>query len=431
VIHNGAIGQLSAADVDASLAVLNASFAGTAGGAPTPFQFTLASLDFTNNASWYNDCDQASIEVAMKTMLRVGNAASLNVYTCGMTGSGLLGWATFPDWYLSDPTDDGVVILDASVPGGSAAPYNEGDTLTHYVGHWLGLFHTFQGGCGPTGDMVADTEPEQSAAFGCPVGRNTCPGGGPDPITNFMDYTDDSCKFAFTAGQAARMSALWDAYRAGGAPRCAVDADCSDGNACTGTETCDLSTGVCRLGTPPVCNDGDACNGFEFCAPASGCMPGPPLDCDDGNVCTTDVCVPALGCVHTPVTTRRRCDDGNPCTRRDQCTAGVCAGNASRLCDCATQTDNRTTNYSIGIKAAGTVLTGDLSCTTGNADFDLFLESRVVSLTNWQTLVSSESTDCTEAITYTVPPQQGGRQFRWRVLRYSGGGTYVFTYCAE
>lgn len=205
-ITDGTNGLVSSQMINDQIAVLNAAYQGRG------FSFALQGVTTTNNSGWYNTCETAATESAMKNALAVAPERTLNMYTC-KPGQGILGYARFPDSYPETSKLHGVVLLDESLPGGDAAPYNEGDTGTHEVGHYLGLYHTFQGGCSKRNDLVADTAPERSAAYGCPVGRDTCSGGGVDPIFNFMDYTDDSCMNTFSDDQSIRMQDITSAFR--------------------------------------------------------------------------------------------------------------------------------------------------------------------------------------------------------------------------
>ena len=152
----------------------------------------------------------------MKTALRQGDSETLNVYSADI-GGGLLGWAYFPKGYNNGRDFwDGVVILDESMPGGTVTPYDEGDTLTHEVGHWMMLEHTFAGACSASGDGVADTPREAYPQFYCEERPRLLLDAGPDPIHNFMDYTEDFCMDHFTPGQVERMNDAWIAFREGG-----------------------------------------------------------------------------------------------------------------------------------------------------------------------------------------------------------------------
>jgi Pregnancy-associated plasma protein-A len=212
ITNTSGAGAISDTVLTNQIRVLNDSYSGVTGGFNTKFRFVKAATDRTANNSYFAAGYGTTAEANMKNALRKGTAKDLNIYF-NQPSTGELGWATFPSSYASQPKMDGVVCDGRTVPGGSFSPYNEGDTATHEVGHWLGLYHTFQGGCNANGDFVADTPAEKSAAFGCPAGRNTCSATGVDPIENFMDYTDDYCMYKFTTGQNDRATSLSATYR--------------------------------------------------------------------------------------------------------------------------------------------------------------------------------------------------------------------------
>ena len=204
--------------VPAQMQVLNDAFA------PSGFAFSLAGIDVTANDTWFLAEAGSPAEVQMKAALRRGGPQALNIYTT--SGDVYLGWATFPAYYKRAPLYDGVVLWWAALPGtGLGGPnpqepdgvltYDQGDTGTHEVGHWLGLYHTFQGGCSHPNDKVKDTPAEAEPQFFC-APRDSCVGSpfrGVDPIMNYMDYVDDVCMDHFTPDQTKQMQKHWHAFR--------------------------------------------------------------------------------------------------------------------------------------------------------------------------------------------------------------------------
>lgn len=205
---NGA-GNVTDSQITQQVAVLNNNYAGSesSAAANTGFTFTLAGIDRFYNDTYHRDGSSTKYRKAT----RQGGANALNIWLVDFS---YLGIATFPWDYARNPGIDGVRVQYSSLPGGSATNYNLGKTATHEVGHWLGLYHTFQGGCTSTNDEVSDTPAQSSATSGCPAGRDSCSLPGLDPIHNYMDYSYDACYDQFTGGQSSRMNEMFAAYRA-------------------------------------------------------------------------------------------------------------------------------------------------------------------------------------------------------------------------
>jgi hypothetical protein len=202
------VGNVTDAQITNQVAVLNKTFGGREAGTPaTGFSFTLAGTKRYYNSTWHADRQSTTY----RAQTRLGGRNALNIWLVDFK---YLGIATFPWDYATNPRIDGIRVHFDSLPGGKIANYNLGETATHEAGHWLGLYHTFQGGCTTTNDQVGDTPAQSSSTNGCPEGRDSCSLPGLDPIHNYMDYSYDTCYTHFSGGQSSRMSSMWSAYRA-------------------------------------------------------------------------------------------------------------------------------------------------------------------------------------------------------------------------
>ncbi len=194
----------------------------------------------SNQKDWETNAQVATVKSATiwdptKYMnfwtFRLANNGTAGSPDYGSTSSGgVLGFATFPNMPNSStpadlPTGTGNASVDGSVSvfdgmGTITDPayqsswllnpnWNTGKTMVHEVGHWLGLYHTFQGGCASPGDYCNDTPQSSGAPAACTASTNTCPSDpGNDPIHNHMSYTGETCRNEYTPNQITRAQAV-------------------------------------------------------------------------------------------------------------------------------------------------------------------------------------------------------------------------------
>ncbi len=187
-------------------------------GADVEVEFALAKKDQDGNCTDGITRIQSSLSVMssprdrVKGLIQWDPQKYLNIWVVNSIESSssssgvVLGYANFPWWSAAA---DGIVIRHDAVGNTGTSRY-DGRTLTHEVGHYLGLLHPFQGGCTP-GDGINDTPPVATPNYGCNLGKNSCSNDSPDlpdMIENFMDYSDGVCQNTFTNGQKALMVAV-------------------------------------------------------------------------------------------------------------------------------------------------------------------------------------------------------------------------------
>lgn len=247
VIHNGGSENITQAQIMDQMRILNEDFrkkAGTNGDKSTnpnatdmEFEFRLAQVDPNGiRHDGINRIQSTATENAsdnVKALSRWNSTKYLNIWVVksislgGSSGGTVLGYAQFPFYMSFAPNNDGIVIRAdyvGSIQSGNTS--HMGRTLTHEVGHWVGLYHPFQDGCtGQTasscssaGDRVCDTPPVSEANYGsvCDATLNSCKGDNPDlpdMINNYMDYLDGKCANTYTLGQKARAIAEMSLYR--------------------------------------------------------------------------------------------------------------------------------------------------------------------------------------------------------------------------
>ena len=214
VVYSNSTENISQAQIDSQMAVLNADFRAQnsdAGSTPSEFaglvadtevQFTLA-----NVRRYSNPTTQWGTNDAVKAQYPPFSPEThLNIWVCNI-GGGILGYAQFPGGSLAT---DGVVVGPNyfGTTGYVSAPFDKGRTMTHEVGHYLNLRHIWGDGRCRQDDFVADTPSSDGPNYGCPS-YPTVNCRSTDMTMNYMDYTNDACMFMFSEGQKSRLRTVF------------------------------------------------------------------------------------------------------------------------------------------------------------------------------------------------------------------------------
>ena len=228
VVYKTAAQNVSDAQIKSQIAALNKDFSATnpdKAQTPAPFKglvtdariaFKLVNVTRTQTASTGFTFDDKVKKAATGGIAPFQPKTHLNLWVCSLTG-GLLGYAQFPG---GPQASDGVVINYKAfgTTGTAEAPFNQGRTATHEVGHYLNLRHIWGDTPDCSGsDMVADTPNCAGPNFGAPTWPVVTCNNGPhgDMFMNYMDYTDDAAMFMFTAQQVLRMQTTLATVRSG------------------------------------------------------------------------------------------------------------------------------------------------------------------------------------------------------------------------
>lgn len=222
--------NISDAQIESQITILNDDFRGRSGGVDTEVEFCLAGIRRIRSRDNYQ-ISLGTNDVAAKALSQAPPENFLNIWVVDEilrpNGGPALGFAQFPDMLVTSPQTDGIMVADHffgnTGTAANTANYNLGRTATHEVGHWLNLFHTHSPPgcddnitCQTTGDCCCDTPPQIQPSYECQVGLNSCNTDLPDlpdPVNNYLSYSYDACMNMFTNCQKGRINLCLDSVR--------------------------------------------------------------------------------------------------------------------------------------------------------------------------------------------------------------------------